>query len=116
MEEKVNLNISDGDAFYAHQASINFNPTMMFFDFKNISPRVDERSKTKATFVLKHNVTMLEPYHAKLFRNLLDKVIKDYEKQFGKIDKPKALKKIEKVIGNKEAKAKEKNETPSYFG
>ena len=75
--EKINLNINDGDAFYAHQASINFNPIMFFLDFKNITPRIDERSASKATIVVKHNLVMIEPYHAMLFRNLLDKVIKD---------------------------------------
>jgi len=112
---KINLSISDGDAFYAHQASINFNPTMLFFDFKNITPRVDERSQSQATFVLKHNVVMLEPYHALLFKNLLDRVLKDYQKQFGKIEKPAAIKSIEKKKGKKK-KADDKNETPSYFG
>jgi hypothetical protein len=119
MEEKINMNINDGDAFYAHQASINFNPTMVFLDFKNITPRVDERSMSKATIALKHNVIMLDPFHAMLFRNLLDKVIKDYEKEFGKIEKPAALKAIEKKQKKenlKNVKINTKTDIPTYFG
>jgi hypothetical protein len=112
---KVNLSVVDGDSFFAHQASINFNPTMLFLDFKNITPRVDERNQTQATFVLKHNVVMLEPYHAVLFKNLFDKVIKDYEKQFGKIEKPEAIKKIEKDA-KKAEKINSIDETPTYLG
>ena len=126
MEEKINLNINDGDSFFAHQASINFNPTMFFLDFKNITPRMDQRSQqSKATLVLKHNVVMLEPYHTLLLRDLFNKVIKDYEKEFGKIEKPDPIKLIEKkqkkqMKGKKVKKSKSnsKKETniPNYFG
>ncbi|MFT4343139.1 MAG: DUF3467 domain-containing protein [Candidatus Woesearchaeota archaeon] len=117
MEQKINMTISDGDAFYAHQASINFNPTMVFFDFKSITPRVDERDKGHPTLAVKHNVVMVDPYHALLFKDLLTKVIQDYEKQFGKIEVPKAIKHAEKKQ-KKSAKgmAKRPNETPTYFG
>jgi len=118
MEEKINLSISDGDAFFAHQASINFNPSMMFVDFKNITPRVDERSATQPTIVLKHNVVMLEPYHALLFKNLLDKVVADYEKQFGKIEKPHAILEAEKLAKKRSGviQAKTNTDIPNYFG
>jgi len=121
MDNKINIAINDGDAFYGQQASINFNPTMVFFDFKNVTPRVDERSESKATFVIKHNVVMVEPFHAKLFRDLLDRVLKDYETQFGKIEKPQAIKNLEKKRkkGKSKGKGKKstvKHETPSYFG
>lgn len=116
MENKINIAINDGDAFYGQQASINFNPTMVFFDFKNVTPRVDERSENKATFVIKHNVVMIEPFHAKLFRDLLDRVLKDYETQFGKIEKPQAIKNLEKKNKGKKKKSDVKHETPSYFG
>ena len=116
-EGKINLNISDGDAFYAHQASINFNPTMIFLDFKNVTPRIDDRAPSKATLFLKHNVVMLEPYHAKLFRDLLDKVITDYEKEFGKVEKPKPLQMLEKKHKGAKKKAKDaKLDVPNYFG
>lgn len=112
---KINISISDGDAFFAHQASINFNPTMLFLDFKNITPRIDERSPSRATLVMKHNVIMLEPYHALVFRDLLNRVLKDYEKEFGKIEKPQSIKNLEKKKGSA-SKEKENEDAPSYFG
>ena len=36
-------------------------------DFKNITPRIDPRGQQ---IVLKHNVVMLEPYHAKQLHKL----------------------------------------------
>jgi hypothetical protein len=115
-QQKINLSISDGEAFYAHQASINFNPSMIFLDFKSITPRVDERSQTQATLVMKHNVVMMEPYHALLFKDLFEKVIKKYESEFGKIEKPNAIKILEKKGKAKKNSTPEKIETPSYLG
>ncbi len=117
MEEKVNLNISDGDAFYAHELSINFNPMQFIFDFKSITPRVDPRSHTRASIALKHNVVMTDPYHAKKVLSLLEKTIKKYEKEFGTIEQPKALKALEKKRKSKEGfSSKDKDSIPSYFG
>jgi hypothetical protein len=113
---KINFSISDGDSFFAHQASINFNPTMIFLDFKNITPRIDERSASRATLVLKHNVVMLEPYHALVFRDLLNRVIKDYEKEFGKIEKPESIKNLEKKKGSQSKQKEKEDATPSYLG
>jgi len=114
-EEKINLNINEGDAFYAHELSINFNPLQFVFDFKSVTPRVDPRSRDRASIVLKHNVILTDPYHAKRVYDLLGTVVKKYEKEFGKIEKPKALQMVEKK-SKKEAKGvKEKLETPSYI-
>ena len=116
MEEKVNLNISDGDSFYAHELSINFNPMQFIFDFKSITPRVDPRSQTRASISLKHNVVMVDPYHAKRILNLLETTVKKYEKEFGTIEQPKALKAMEKKRKGKEGAIKDKDNIPSYFG
>lgn len=111
------MNINEGDAFYAHELSINFNPLQFVFDFKSVTPRVDPRSRDRASIVLKHNVILVDPYHAKKVHGLLGEVIKKYEKEFGKIEKPKALQVAEKK--NKKhmnkSKDKEKIETPSYI-
>jgi hypothetical protein len=115
MEEKVNLNIADGDAFYAHELSINFNPMQFIFDFKCITPRVDPRSQTRASISLKHNVIMVDPYHAKRIMELLDSTLKKYEKEFGNIEKPKALKTLEKKKKTK-PDSTSKDHIPSYFG
>src|SRR3989339_1507195 len=116
-EEKINLNINDGDAFYAHELSINFNPLQFVFDFKSVTPRVDPRSRDRASIVLKHNVILVDPYHAKRVHELLGNVLKKYEKEFGKIEKPASLQIAEKKNKReaKKIKSKEKIETPSYI-
>ena len=111
------LNIDDGDSFFAHEMSVNFNPTQFILDFKNITPRVDMRSKDRPSLNLKHNVVMVEPYHFKLMIDLMKKIMKKYEDEYGKIEKPQTLKKAEqrrkKMI--KEGK-KPKMSAPTYFG
>jgi len=115
MEKKINLSISEGDTFFAHEASINFNPTQFVLDFKNISPRVDPRSQEGPTLCIKHNVVLIEPYHLKKFIEFLNKRVNDYEKEFGKIEKPKAIEVYNKK--HKKIKSKKKEtQTPSYFG
>ena len=51
MGNKINLVVSDGDAFFTHQASINFNPTMLFFDFNSITQIIDERGTLDVTIM-----------------------------------------------------------------
>ena len=119
MEEsqKVNMSISEGEVFFCHEVSINFNPTQFVFDFKSVTPRIDPRSADKATIALKHNVVLVDAYHAKQISELLIDVLKKYEADFGKVEKPKALQTFEKK-NNKKIKESDKDKTkaPSYFG
>jgi hypothetical protein len=115
-EKKINFGIDDGNSFFAHEVSVNFNPTQFIFDFKCITPRVDPRSNEGPFININHNVVMLDIYHAKRFLEFLDKRIKDYEKEFGKITKPKPIKIVEKKRDKKSKEKKEKVATPSYFG
>lgn len=121
-KKKINLSINDGHPFYAHELSINFNPMQFIFDFKNVTPRIDPRSRDRNTLCMIHNVVMTDPFHAKQILELLQEVVKKYEKEFGKIDKPKALKLLEKKIqkdtqteGAVDTK-KTTRETPHYLG
>ncbi len=117
MEErkKMNVNIRDGQVFFSHETAVNFNPTQFIFDFKCITPRVDPRSKEAPTVTIDHNVVIIEPYHAKRISELLNKIVKKYEKEFGKIEKPKALEIFEK---KRKKKSKDTNEKqiPTYLG
>jgi hypothetical protein len=124
MEQQKNINVSvnEGDSFYCHELSINYSPLQFTFDFKCITPRVDVRSKESPSINIKHNVVMLDPWHAKKMLELLTKVVSDFEKDFGKIDKPKALKKVESK-SKKASKGQKKTGTakktisaPTYFG
>jgi hypothetical protein len=113
-DKQINMAINDGGEFWAHEVSINFNPTQFVLDFKCITPRIDPRSQTTPTVLLRHNVVMTDPYHTKLIHELLGTVIKKYEEEFGKITKPKALEKFEKKKATMEP-IKESS-TPTYFG
>ena len=65
------------------------------------------------------NVIMVDPFHAKRIHDVLTHMIEEYEKQYGKIEKPKPIKTHEKKMKkkNKDSKKKSKKETmPSYFG
>lgn len=122
-DKKVNMSIKDGPAFFAHEISVNFNPTNLIFDFKNITPRVDPRSNDGLVLHMEHNVVIVDPFHAKKFIELLNRVVGDYENEFGKIEMPKAMKKYEekmkksgKAGSSKSKAAKAKTTSPSYFG
>jgi hypothetical protein len=116
MEQKnLNVSVNEGDAFFCHELSINYNPMQFILDFKQVTPRVDMRSKQGPVINIKHNVVMLDPYHAKRMLELLSKVVSDFEKDFGKINKPKSIEKMEKKMkatqGDKKTIA-----APTYFG
>jgi hypothetical protein len=119
MEEKrVNLSITDGNEFFAHEVSINFNPMQFILDFKCITPRVDPRSREGPTLALKHNVIMTDAYHAKNIAELLNDMIRKYEKEFGKIEKPKAIEMFEKKAKKEGLANAEQARTsiPAYLG
>ncbi len=115
-QPKVNIQIKEGNVFFAHEMSANFTPTQFSLDFKCITPRTDPRAK-QPSFLLEHNLVLLEPWHAKMVYQVLTNVIKKYEEEFGKINKPKALEKAEKKHKKQmESQGVDATETPSYFG
>lgn len=115
-ETKINMNIVDGGEFFAHETSINFSPTQFVFDFKAVTPRIDPRGRGRPSITLRHNVILVEPYHAKKMLELLTEVVKRYENDFGKIEKPKAIQKAEKKSKKEKSAPKGKSASPTYFG
>jgi len=117
-KKQINMNISDGMEFFAHELSINFNPMQFMLDFKCITPRNDVRSKENPFLSMKHNLVLVDPYHAKKIHELLGATLARYEEQFGKIDVPKAVKKWKKDNKKKQKgkKASTKTSVPSYLG
>lgn len=116
MAEPVNVNVADGGAMYAHEMSVNFSPTQFMLDFKMITPRTDPRGKGRPTFLIQHNVVMVEPWHAKKIIEVLEATVKRYEEEYGKITKPKAIAKAEKKQKAQVKEAGETKETPTYLG
>ncbi|MCK5282818.1 MAG: DUF3467 domain-containing protein [Nanoarchaeota archaeon] len=116
-EKKINVSINEGSAFFAHEASINYSPAQFILDFRCVTPRVDPRSNDAPTINMHHNVVMVDPYHAKKIYDLLGKVLGKYEKDFGKIEKMKAAKIIEKKMKKqRENMSNEVKSVPNYFG
>jgi Protein of unknown function (DUF3467) len=113
-QRKLNFSISDGVEFYAHEVTINYNPSQFIFDFKCITPRTDPRSQQAPHLAIKHNVVMLDVYHAHKLHELMGGIIERYEKEYGKIRKPKAIEVAEKR--KTDEKKVEHSSIPSYFG
>jgi len=111
-EKNINWIIDDGDAFFAHEVSINFTPLQVVVDFKNITPRIDSRVRAAPVFKVKHDVILLDPFHAQRMHVLLGQVLARYEKEFGKIKKPKPIEIAEKKRNSDDIKEK----GPNYFG
>jgi hypothetical protein len=113
-ERKINFAISEGPEFFAHEVTINYNPTQFIFDFKCITPRSDPRNQEGQTVAIKHNTVMLDVFHAHNLYELMGTIIARYEKDFGKIKKPKAIEVAEKQ--RRDQPKIEKSSLPSYFG
>lgn len=114
-KKPMNFVIDDGNAFFAHETSINFNPTQFILDFKQITPRLDPRAQEAVTMRMEHNVIMLEPFHAKNLAHFLVQTIKKYEDEFGEIGKPRAVDKAEEKMKTKK-EGETTDTTPTYFG
>lgn len=115
---KINFAINDGDAFFSNEMSITFGPAQFAFDFKNISPRVDMRNQDGSkTFVMKHNVILIEPFQIKQFAKVLNDAIARYEREYGSIELPTPIRKAEQELTKMQNKqVQNSHDVPSYFG
>jgi hypothetical protein len=112
---KVKFEIDNGQAFLADEIGIIHNPLRIILDFRSVTPRIDVRNNEFQPLVLKHNVILMDPYMAKSFSDMLKQNLANYEKQFGKITKPDALKRLEKKA-KKEVKGQKEEKAPNYLG
>jgi transposase len=70
------------------------------------------------TFVLKHNVIIIEPFQIKQFAKVLNDAIARYEVEYGAIEMPNAIKKAEtdlKKLQKQQVNPKG-HDVPSYLG
>ncbi len=117
MAEPVNVNINDGGAMFAHEMSVNLSPTQIMLDFKMITPRLDPRGKGRPTFLIQHNVVMVDPWHAKKIIEVLETSVKRFEEEYGKITKPKSIAKAEKKQKQlQDTHSESTKDTPNYMG
>ena len=117
-KKQINMSIDNGTEFFAHELSINFSPAQFIFDFRSVTPRQDPRTREVPLVHMKHNIIMVDPFHAKRILEVLTNVVGKYEKNFGKIEKPKAMQKHEKNMKKlATSMPKETKESmPNYFG
>ena len=114
-QPNVQMTVLEGSEFFAHEVTINFTPLQFVLDFKSITPRSDPRGKGRPSFVMRHNVVLIDPWHAKMVYEILGNVLKKYEEEFGKITKPKAIEKAEKKHKQQKQNV-EKTQAPTYLG
>ena len=100
-----------GTDFFAEQVSVSHSPIRFVIDFVRNSPRIDAATQS-TKLITSHSVLLLDPFLAKEFLSVLTDNVSKYEKRFGKIEKPEALKKFEAET-KKEGKQPVKQD---YFG
>ncbi len=87
MDQQFGITFKDSSMFFADEVFMSSQPGKFFLDFKNISPRSDMPKQIRT--VVEHSTVRLDPYLAKNFWEKFGNLIKDYEKKFGKIKRPK---------------------------
>ena len=112
-ERNVKFEIDDGTTFYADEVGIIHNPIKLILDFKNITPRVDVRNNEYQPIVIKHNAVVMDLWTGKVFLEGLRENLENYERKFGKIEAPQAIKKAEEEM-RKDSRGK--RDMPSYLG
>ncbi len=119
----INLNIDEGGAsFFAHEFSVEINPTQATLDFKNVSSRIDPRATSgKKYFKMVHNIISIEPILLKEMSRVLNEIIKKYEEKLGEIKKSDALVKAEKELQKdveniQKSQQKSSNKKADYLG
>jgi len=116
-EKQINLRIKDGEQFYSNETTINFGPVEFVLDFRcatHVQDILDHRA-----ILLRHNVVLLTPFHAKNFLGVLQKAVGEYEEKFGEIKKPSEVKKAEKLMDKEKKKLEKKKpakEDHAYLG
>ena len=111
--QQINIEVQNGQDFFADQVSVSHNPLRFILDFTRTTPRIDGNATSQPRLVMSHNLVMIDPYLAVEFINVLKDNIAKFEKRHGKIARPGALKKLDeeaRKAGKVDAKKQE------YFG
>ncbi len=96
---KRGKSVSDGDElFLTNQADVRFFPDYFRIDFKQVNQVINRVGELKSeNIVINHRFIVLTPLMMKQLVVLLNKVLSDYEKQFGEITLPKTPKSVKKT-------------------
>jgi hypothetical protein len=113
MDQQFGLTLKDNNLFFADEVFMSSQPGKFFLDFKNISPRSDLPKQIRTC--VEHTAVRLDPYLAKNFWEKFGNLIKDYEKKYGKIKRPKEYELADKP-SMKGAKPQEEKVKMDYVG
>ncbi len=93
-QQEIRVDVVNGEEFLAEEVSVSHSPIRFVIDFKSMTPRMDV-SGHPPRMVIKHNVVIVDPHFAKDLLQVLKDNISKYEKKFGDIKRPEALKRHE---------------------
>lgn len=112
--EKIPIKeVFDENPWFSESVSVTHSPDRFLLDFKLINPQFN--MENKPTFIAIHKVVLIDIYLAKNLLKLLSEQIKKYEDKFGKIEKPEAIKKAERMMKSTTT-ATVPFDKPSYVG
>jgi hypothetical protein len=94
MDQQFGLTLKDSNLFFAEEVFMSSQPGKFFLDFKNVSPRSDLPKQIRTC--VEHSVVRLDPFLAKNFWEKFGNLLKDYEKKYGKIKRPREFEIAEK--------------------
>ncbi len=101
----------DKRPLFCNQMTVSHSATEFFMDFRLIYPQfAPDNSQTP---VVLHKTIMVTPYHLKEILKTLTENIERYEKDFGKIKEPEAIKKAKKKAKSRVAVTAS---APDYLG
>jgi len=80
------------NTFFSTEASFNFDGRYITIDFMRRSPRAKQG---KYVEVVEHNTIMLDIFHSKVFAEKFSGLMNALEKQFGNVEAPEFMKKIQ---------------------
>jgi AAA15 family ATPase/GTPase len=115
-QKNVKIDIDNGQVFFADEIAIIHNPTKFILDFKSVTPRFDVRNNEFQPIVVKHNLVMMDLHVGKSFLASLKENVATYEKEYGRIEEPKALKKAVRKAKQSMGKSVSSEKAPSYLG
>ncbi len=111
---QINVEVQNGQDFYADQVSVSHNPLKFILDFTRTTPRIDGNATSQPRLVMSHNVLLIDPYLLIEFVDVMKDNIAKYEKRYGKITKPAPLKRVDEEM--KKAGKKDTISRQEYFG
>lgn len=113
MTDSTNFESRPGESFKPDSLAVIFREGQLVMDFRKTAPRLDQSSSDKIqTVVSEHNPVVMRPEKAKMFKELLEKNIENYEEKFGKIELPEQ----ENPDSSGDSETSEVEDSQNYIG